>query len=74
LKLRRRTDAGPAKAKALSHCDLPNELKTKPWHTDPGIIGFLKDSAGRSYVATHGGNAPTDEPLPRRGNIILAAT
>jgi len=30
------------KAKALAHCDLPNEVKTKSWHTDPGIIGFLK--------------------------------
>ncbi len=30
------------KAKALAHCDLPNEVKTKPWHTDPGIIGFLR--------------------------------
>lgn len=30
------------KAKALAHCDLPNEVKIKPWHTDPGIIGFLR--------------------------------
>jgi integrase/recombinase XerD len=30
------------KANALAHCDLPNEVKTKPWHTDPGLIGFLK--------------------------------
>lgn len=30
------------KAKALARCDLPNEVKTKPWHTDPGIIGFLR--------------------------------
>lgn len=30
------------KAKALAQCDLPNEVKTRPWHTDPGIIGFLK--------------------------------
>lgn len=30
------------KAKALAHCDLPNEVATKPWHTDPDIIGFLR--------------------------------
>lgn len=30
------------KAKALAHCDLPNEVPTKPWHTDKGLIGFLK--------------------------------
>ena len=30
------------KAKALAHCDLPDELVTKPWHSDKGLIGFLK--------------------------------
>lgn len=30
------------KAKALAHCDVPTEAATKPWHTDPGLIGFLK--------------------------------
>lgn len=30
------------KAKALAHCDLPTEVTTKPWHRDPGLIGFLK--------------------------------
>lgn len=30
------------KAKALAHCDLPDGVKTKPWHTDPGLISFLK--------------------------------
>jgi integrase/recombinase XerD len=30
------------KAKALALCDLPNEVATKPWHSDPGLIGFLK--------------------------------
>jgi site-specific recombinase XerD len=30
------------KAKALAHCDLPNEVPTKPWHTDKSLIGFLK--------------------------------
>ena len=31
------------KAKALAHCDLPTEVAmTKPWHRDPGLIGFLK--------------------------------
>lgn len=30
------------KAKALAHCDLPNEVATKPWHSDKGLIGFLK--------------------------------
>lgn len=29
------------KAKALARCDLPSEVKIKPWHTDPGIINFL---------------------------------
>ena len=30
------------KAKALALCDLPNDVKTKPWHSDPGLIGFLR--------------------------------
>ena len=30
------------KAKALALCDLPNEVATKPWHSDAGLIGFLK--------------------------------
>jgi site-specific recombinase XerD len=30
------------KANALAHCDLPEEVATKPWHTDEGLIGFLK--------------------------------
>jgi integrase/recombinase XerD len=30
------------KAKALALCDLPDEVVTKPWHSDPGLIGFLK--------------------------------
>lgn len=30
------------KAKALAHCDVPTEVATKPWHTNPGLIGFLK--------------------------------
>jgi integrase/recombinase XerD len=30
------------KAKALAHCDLPVNVNTKVWHTDPGIIDFLK--------------------------------
>jgi site-specific recombinase XerD len=30
------------KAKALAHCDLPEEVTTKRWHTDKGLIGFLK--------------------------------
>lgn len=30
------------KAKALAHCDLPEEVTTKPWHSDAGLIGFLK--------------------------------
>jgi integrase/recombinase XerD len=30
------------KAKALALCDLPNDVATKPWHSDPGLIGFLK--------------------------------
>ncbi|NTU62883.1 MAG: tyrosine-type recombinase/integrase [Chloroflexi bacterium] len=31
------------KAKALAHCDLPNEVAmTKAWHRDPELSGFLK--------------------------------
>jgi integrase/recombinase XerD len=30
------------KAKALAHCDLPEEVVTKPWHSDKSLIGFLK--------------------------------
>jgi integrase/recombinase XerD len=30
------------KAKALALCDLPNDVATSPWHSDPGLIGFLK--------------------------------
>jgi site-specific recombinase XerD len=30
------------KAKALAHCDLPAEVATKSWHSDTGLIGFLK--------------------------------
>jgi integrase/recombinase XerD len=30
------------KAKALALCDLPNDVSTKPWHSDPGLIGFLR--------------------------------
>lgn len=30
------------KTKALAHCDLPGEVATKPWHSDAGLIGFLK--------------------------------
>lgn len=30
------------KAKALALCDLPEEVTTKPWHSDAGLIGFLK--------------------------------
>jgi len=30
------------KAKALALCDLPNDVTTKPWHSDPGLIGFLR--------------------------------
>jgi integrase/recombinase XerD len=30
------------KAKALAHCDLPTEVALKPWHSDPGLISFLK--------------------------------
>ena len=32
------------KAKALALCDLPNDVATKPWHSDPGLIGFLRAS------------------------------
>jgi integrase/recombinase XerD len=30
------------KAKALAHCDLPDKVTAKPWHTNGGLIGFLK--------------------------------
>jgi len=30
------------KAKALAHCDLPTKVATKHWHSDAGLIGFLK--------------------------------
>ena len=30
------------KAKALALCDLPNDVSTKHWHSDPGLIGFLR--------------------------------
>jgi integrase/recombinase XerD len=30
------------KAKTLAHCDLPTEVALKPWHSDPGLISFLK--------------------------------
>lgn len=30
------------KAKALALCDIPNGQSNQPWHTDPGIMGFLK--------------------------------
>ena len=30
------------KAKALALCDLPDEVATKPWHSDPGLIGFQR--------------------------------
>ena len=32
------------KAKALALCDLPNDVATKPWHSDPGLIGFLESA------------------------------
>lgn len=30
------------KAKALAHCDIPEKVTAKPWHTDKSLIGFLK--------------------------------
>jgi integrase len=30
------------KANALAHCELPEKVSTRPWHTDKGLIGFLK--------------------------------
>jgi len=30
------------KAKALAHCDVPENVTEKPWHTDKGLIAFLK--------------------------------
>ena len=30
------------KAKALARCDLPDEIATTPWHTNPTLLNFLK--------------------------------
>lgn len=30
------------KAKALALCDIPHAQPNQPWHTDPGIMRFLK--------------------------------
>ena len=30
------------KAKALAHCDQPDESLVKSWHSDPGLIDFLR--------------------------------
>jgi Phage integrase family len=30
------------KAKALALCDQPKETRTRPWHTDAGLMSFLK--------------------------------
>ncbi|ACC76524.1 tyrosine-type recombinase/integrase [Paraburkholderia caribensis] len=30
------------KAKALASCDIPQMQSNQPWHTEPGIMGFLK--------------------------------
>lgn len=30
------------KAKALAHCDLPKGTRSRPWHTDAGLMSFLK--------------------------------
>ena len=30
------------KAKALALCDQPDEASVKPWHSDPGLIDFLR--------------------------------
>lgn len=30
------------KANALAHCDVPENVSARPWHTDKGLIGFLK--------------------------------
>ncbi len=30
------------KANALAHCNVPENITAKPWHTDKGLIGFLK--------------------------------
>ena len=44
------------KAKALAQCDLPENLTVKPWHTDTGLIGFLKtlrSSDGEKLCGRH---------------------
>ena len=30
------------KANALAHCDIPESATVKPWHTDKGLVEFLK--------------------------------
>lgn len=30
------------KAKALAHCDQPDEIAVTPWHSNPGLIDFLR--------------------------------
>ena len=30
------------KAKALAHCDQPDEVEVTPWHSNPGLIDFLR--------------------------------
>ena len=30
------------KAKALAHCDQPDEVLVKPWHSNPGLLDFLR--------------------------------
>jgi integrase/recombinase XerD len=31
------------KAKALSACEIPDSKKKQPWHTQPGLMSFLKE-------------------------------
>ena len=30
------------KAKALAHCDQPDDVAATPWHSNPGLIDFLR--------------------------------
>ncbi len=30
------------KAKALAHCDQPDEVEVTPWHSNPSLIDFLR--------------------------------
>src|ERR1700692_2393403 len=65
------------KAKALALCDLPNDVATKPWHSDPGRIGLLRSRGGsicKSYVAPRRRHRSFPLPSCCHRNIIFTNT